>query len=277
MTEITPPARTLSPREGQVLAWLESDRRPSIAIAEAASELGWSRKQTREVFARLARKGWLKRLARGRYETVLAETGGWVLPNPWAALSLWGQLYYVGFQSAAFELGLTPDRPGALQACVPVGAKRPRAWEDMPIELVYLRTFTLEGTEKRTLHGFPIVIGSAEKLLLDGAALPARIGGIFGLARVVGRALDRTDWERVAELGEKNRRGRAPLRRLAATVEVLGRPVPRDLADHAAAAPGESPLYLAERRLFGSRGRRLDRWQVVANVDPDAVREEVER
>jgi predicted transcriptional regulator of viral defense system len=277
MTDELPPARTLGPRESEVLAWLESDRRRSVTIDEAAAALGWSNKRTREVLARLTRKGWLSRLARGRYETIFAETGGWTVPNPWAALSLWRQPYYVGFQSAAFELSLTPERPAAVQTCVPVGAKRPRAWEDMPIELVYLRTFTLEGTEHKPLHDFPVVVAATEKLLLDAAALPARIGGIFGLARVVDRALDRSDWERVAELGGKSRRGHAALRRLAATVEILGHPVPRPLATHAVAAPGESPLYLGERRVFGSRGPRLDRWQVVANVDADALREEVAR
>jgi len=260
-----------------VLAWLESERRRSVTVDEAAAALGWSDKRTGEVLARLTRKGWLKRLARGRYETVLAETGGWALPNPWAALSLWQQPYYVGFQSAAFELGLTPDRPAAVQACVPVGAKRPRAWHDIPIELVYLRTFTLDGTEQKTLQNFPVTIASTEKLLLDAAALPARIGGIFGLARVVDRALERTDWKRVAELAAKSRRGSSALRRLAATVEILDYPVPRPLAAHARTGSSESPLYLAERRIFGNRGPRLDRWQVVANVDPDSLREEVTR
>ncbi len=277
MTAETPPARTLGPLEGEVLAWLESERRRSVTVDEAAAALGWSDKRTGEVLARLTRKGWLKRLARGRYETVLAETGGWALPNPWAALSLWQQPYYVGFQSAAFELGLTPDRPAAVQACVPVGAKRPRAWHDIPIELVYLRTFTLDGTEQKTLQNFPVTIASTEKLLLDAAALPARIGGIFGLARVVDRALERTDWKRVAELAAKSRRGSSALRRLAATVEILDYPVPRPLAAHARTGSSESPLYLAERRIFGNRGPRLDRWQVVANVDPDSLREEVTR
>jgi predicted transcriptional regulator of viral defense system len=272
-----PPARTLGPRESEVLAWLESERRRSVTIDEAAGALGWSNKRTREVLARLARKGWLTRLARGRYETVFAETGGWTLPNPWAALSVWRQPYYVGFQSAAFELGFTPDRPADVQVCVPVGAKRPRAWEDMPVELVYLRKFSLAGTEERTLHGFPVTIASTEKLLVDAAALTSRVNGIFGLARLVDGALDVTDWTRVAELGLTSTRGRAALRRLAATVEILGRSVPRSLAANAGAVPGESPLYLAERRVFGSRGRNLDRWQVVANVDTGVLREEVAR
>jgi predicted transcriptional regulator of viral defense system len=272
-----PPARTLGPRESEVLAWLESERRRSVTVDEAAAALGWTDKRTREVLARLSRKGWLKRLARGRYETVLADTGGWVVPNSWAALSLWRQPYYVGFQSAAHELGLTPDRPASVQTCVSVGAKRPRAWEDISIELIYLRTFTLEGTEQKVLHDFPITIASVEKLLLDAAALPGRVGGIFGFARLVDRALEHTDWKRVISLAEESTRGSAALRRLAATVEILGRPVPRALAAGARAGAKEPPLYLGERRVFGSRGQRLDRWQVVANVDADALREEVTR
>jgi hypothetical protein len=89
----------------------------------------------------------------------------------------------------ARPLGLAPDRPAKVQACVPVGAKRPRAWDDVPIELVYLRTFSLEGSEQRALHDFPVAIASTEKLLLEAAALPARVGGIFGLARLRSRSV----------------------------------------------------------------------------------------
>jgi predicted transcriptional regulator of viral defense system len=270
-------ARTIAPRESEVLTWLEAERRRGVTIDEAAEALGWTHKKTREVLAGLARKGWLTRVAKGRYETILAETAGWTVPNPWAALSMWAQPYYVGFQSAAYELGLTPDRPADVQACVAIGARRPKAWEDIPIELVYLRTFNLDGTDHGTLHGFSVAIASIEKLLLDAAALPARVGGIFGLARIVDRAIDVADWARVVELGQQSSRGRASLRRLAATADVLGHTVPAPLAAHAGVTPAGSPLYLAERRLFGTRGPRIAPWQVVINVDEDALREEVAR
>ena len=139
------------------------------------------------------------------------QDGGWAPPSGRRSVSIWGQPYHTGFQSAAFELGLTPDRPGAVQACVPLGAKRPRAWKDIPIQLVYLRTFTLDGKETRTLDGFPIVIASVEKLLIDAAALPARIGGVFGLARIVDRALESADWARVADLAKNSSRGQGCL------------------------------------------------------------------
>lgn len=269
------PNRTLSRREAELVSWLEAERRPSVSLPEVKQTLGWSDSVARNTLSRLAKKGWLRRTALGRYETVLAETGGWSVPNPWAALSTWGQRYYVGLKSAAYEHGLTPDRPGSVQACVPTGAKRPQAWSDIPIVLVYLQKFDSAGVESKRLHGFEVHIASPEKVLVDGANLPGRMGGVLGLARVVGGAAERVDWGTLVHLSTTSSRGRVSLRRLAALLEIVGREVPEPLADAAAALPGESPLFLGERRSHGAHGERLRRWQVVVNVDPAVIREEV--
>lgn len=277
MVDDAPPVRTLSRREAELVGWLEAERRPSISAPEVRETLGWPDSVTRNVLSRLAEKGWLRRTAKGRYETVLAETGGWSLPNPWAALSTWGQRYYVGFKSAAYERGLTPDRAGSVQTCVQVGAKRPRAWGDVAIVLIFLPKFDETGVETEELHGFPVRIASAERVVLDGAARPGRMGGVLGLARVVDRARGRVDWEEVVRLGHVSSRGNVSLRRIAALLDVLGREIPESLADAATAHPGESPLFLGERRTYGAHGERLPRWQVVVNIDPSVIREEVGR
>jgi predicted transcriptional regulator of viral defense system len=214
------PARTLSKREAELMSWLEAERRRSIRADEVRSTLGWSDSSTRNVLSRLARKGWLRRTARGRYETVLAETGGWSLPNPWAALSSWEQRYYVGFKSAAYELQLTPDRPGTVQTCVPVGARRPMAWKDVPIALVFMRTFDDSGTRVDEVHGFPVRIPTGEKVLVDGATGLGRMGGLLGYARVVDRAMGHVDWDKVVSLAAHNTRGTVGLRRIAALLDV---------------------------------------------------------
>lgn len=272
-----PSARTLSGQGAQVLAWLESERRVTVSTSEVRSQFGWSDAVVRNVMSRLAHAGWLRRTAKGRYESVFAETGGWVAPNPWAALSTWHQRYYVGFQSGAHELGLTPDRPRDVQACVPPGAKRPRAWRDTPISLVFQRSYDDEGTEVAKIHGFAIRLASVEKTLLDAGALPQRIGGVPGLARVVDRASGRANWEIVLELSKRSRRSRSGLRRLAAVLEILGHAVPDELARVARALPGETALFLGERRIYGAKGKRLASWQVVINVDPGILREELNR
>ncbi len=268
-------ARTLSKREAELVGWLEAERIATLSTSDVRETLGWADTTIHQVLSRLAAKGWIRRTAQGRYEAVLAETGGWSLPNPWAALATWGQQYYVGFKSAAYERQLTPDRPGSVQTCVPVGAKRPRAWKDVPITLVYLPAFDSDGIEERELHGFRIRIASIERTLIDGGVLPGRIGGILGLARVLDRGAEVANWSDVARLATHSPRGRAGLRRLAALLEVLGRTIPEPLAKAATARPGDSPLFLVDRRTHGAHGIRLTQWQVVVNIDPAVIHDEL--
>jgi predicted transcriptional regulator of viral defense system len=272
------PARTLAPREGAVVAWLEAERRPVVSVEEVAEVFPWARPAIHDVLSRLEQKGWLRRTARGRYETVLADTGGYAPPNPWAALSTWGQPYYVGFQSAAYEHDLTPDRPAAVQVAVPVGAKAPKAWAGVPIRRIPLRAFSEEGVEKEQRHGVWVKLASVERVLVDSSALPGWIGGAIGLARVATRANPVADWNRVVQLAATPRRASA-LRRLAAVLDLAGEEVPPALAAAAstAAASGSSYLYLGERRLYGAKGSRLRRWAVVDNVGEGALREEIAR
>jgi predicted transcriptional regulator of viral defense system len=277
MMESPYPSRTLGEREGAVVAWLEAERRAVVSGQEVADTFAWTPAAIRDVLSRLERKGWLRRTARGRYETVLAATGGFAPPNPWAALSTWRQPYYVAFQSAAYEHGLTPDRAAVVQVAVPVGAKAPKAWREVPIALIALRAFSDEGVDDRERHGVTIRLASPERILVDGAALPHRVGGPLGLARIASRSVDTADWDRVVGLATKRPGGAAALRRLATILDLLDIKVPAPLARAAAAAAGASYLYLGERRLYGARGSRLARWAVVDNVGVETLREEIRR
>lgn len=259
------------------MAWLEAERRPVVSVAEVAAVFPWTRRSIRDGLSRLERKGWLRRTAQGRYETVLAETGGFAPPNPWAALATWRQPYYVGFQSAAYEHDLTPDHPAAVQVAVRVGARAPKAWAAVPIRLIALRRFSLDGVDEADGHGVRIALATPERVLVDGGALPGRVGGPHGLARIATRAMAIADWDRVVELAEGHPAGGAALRRLAAVLESLGVQPPAPLARAAAVRPATSYLYLGERRIHGTRGRRLTRWAVVDNVGSETLREEVDR
>jgi predicted transcriptional regulator of viral defense system len=272
------PSRTLSSREGAIVAWLEAERKLIVSGDDVAVAFAWNREAVNDVLSALERKGWLRRTARGRYETILAETGGFAPPNPWAALSTWAQQYYVGFQSAAYELDLTPDRPAVVQVAAPVGARAPKAWALQPIALILMRAFSLEGVVDYDHRGIQVRLAGVERVLVDAGALPARVGGPQGLARVVTRATPNADWQRVAGLAGERPNGGAALRRLAATLDLVGEQVPADLAAAASAATvGASYLYLGERRLHGAHGRRLRQWMVVDNVGAESLREELAR
>jgi hypothetical protein len=114
-------------------------------------------------------------------------------------------------------------------------------------------------------------------VLLDSATMPGRVGGVFGLARIVDRGSERADWWRFAELAAESSRGVAAARRIAALLEVLGREVPPALAELAGAGKDASPIHLGSTRVHGRRGEILPRWRVQLNVSPEALREEVSR
>ncbi len=271
------PKRTLSEREAELVGWLEAERRQSISITDVKNIFNWSDQVARHTVSRLAKKGWLYRTAQGRYEVLLAETGGWIVPNPWAALSTWSQQYYVCLKSAAYEQDLTPDRPRNVQVCVPTGAKSPNAWEDIPIVLIPARKFNSSGVLSRKLHGFQINIASPEKVLAEGARRLNRVGGVLGLSRIIYNGVDKVDWHKVIELANESPHGRAGLRRIAALMEILNLEIPEPLAVQATAKSNESLLYLGDRTSYGHHGKRLSRWQVMINVDPASIREEVVR
>lgn len=271
------PTRTLSRREAELVGWLEVERPKSVSLAEISSALDWSQKRTYEVTSRLVKKGWLHRTRAGHYEPLLGESAGILVPDPWVALTSWKVPYYVGLASAAYEHNLIPDRPGAVQICVPVGTTAPTGWRELSIMLVPRRAFQLDGSQLTESHGVTVRLAGIERVLLDGATMPGRVGGVFGLARIVDRGREQADWRGFAELARKASRGVAAARRIAALLEILGQEVPPTLAKLASARKGAPPIYLGSTRIHGRRGEILPRWRVQVNLGPEALREEVSR
>ncbi len=269
--------RTLSRREAELVSWLEVERPKTTNLAEISNALKWPRKRTYDVTSRLVKKDWLHRTRAGHFEPLLGESAGILVPDPWTALAIWRGPYYVALASAAYEHNLTPDRPGAVQACVSVGTTAPTSWRELGIALVPRRAFQLDGSEFSERHGVTVRISGVERVLLDSATMPGRVGGVFGLTRIVDRGADQADWQRFVELAEKTSRGIAAARRIAALLEVLNQEAPPALAKFASSKRDASRIYLGSTRVHGRFGEILPRWRVQLNVSPDALREEVSR
>jgi predicted transcriptional regulator of viral defense system len=270
-------SRPLSARESQIVAWLEEERPRLVTAMDLVKTFHLSSRVASDVLRRMAAKGWLARVAQGAYEPLLAESGGIAVPNPWAALASWKVPHYVGYASAAYELGLTPDRPGAVQVCVRSGTYRPARFTDLPLTLIPQRHFFLEGTDEREVGRQVARIASAPRVLVDSAATPARVGGVIALGRIVFRATGAVEWEEVVELAKRHPRGKPASRRLAALLTILDKEVPPALAEFAASNPPGHPMLLDNRSIYGRSGDLLDRWRVLANVPAEAIREEVRR
>ena len=268
--------RTLGPREGQVLAWLETERPSVIEVGDVAAAVGISREHARTVASRLERKGWLARLSRGRYQPLLGDTGGWTAPDPWAALDGWARPHYVSFASAAHELGLTSDRPGDVQVATVQGVGLPPRMASAGVRLVRMRRFTLTGSAKRRLHGHEVWIAGPERCILDSATHLALAGGALGLARMIARAHRSLDWQQLVQMSEQLPLGAPALRRFGALLEVLGLEIPAAL-QRGAVVTTCRPIPLDDAVPVQHATVVLGRWMVALNVSPEAIREEVRR
>lgn len=256
--------RSLGRRQAEVVSWLEAERRRSVTSREVIEQFHWPEPMASNVLSDLASKQWLRRVARGVYEFLPAETGGFRLDDPWPALATWTAKYYVGFRSAAYQHGLTPDRPGRVQVAVPFGIHRPRSWGETPIALFHQRDYSEIGVEPVVVAGWEVRVSDPERTVLDGAIQAKRIGGISELARELSRAHPDLDWTALVTYATTLRRGLIGLRRLGALAELLELPRPKDV--EAAVGQPRSRLYLGETAIYGAAGRVLKPWNVVDNV-----------
>ncbi len=269
--------RSLSARESQIVGWLEEERPALIRAEVLVDQFGLSRHVARDVLRRMATKGWLQRVSQGVYEPLLADTGGIALPNPWAALAGWSVPYYIGYGSAAYELGLTPDRPGAVQVCVRFGTQTPQRFKDFPLNLIPQRYFATTETEIRTIHSQSVRIATIPRLVIDGAIRPGRVSGVLGLTRIIDRAADSLDREKVVDLAESHPRGGPGTRRIAAILTLLERQVPKVLANYAHTHRTSSSMTLDSVSVYGWTGKSLPEWGVIANVPAEVLQEELRR
>ena len=79
--------------------------------------------------------------------------------------------------------------------------------EGVAITLVPRRAFQLDGSQLTEAHGVAVRLAGIERVLLDGATMPGRVGGVFGLARIVDRGAEQADWRRFVQLGEEDQPG----------------------------------------------------------------------
>jgi predicted transcriptional regulator of viral defense system len=266
-----PLPRTLGSRQAEVVSWLEADRRRSVTSRDVVDHFAWTEPTASNVLSDLTKKHWLRRVARGVYEFLPAESGGFRVDDPWPALANWSANHYVGFRSAAYQLGLTPDRPGQVQVAVPFGVRRPRAWGATAIVLLHQRDYSDAGVKVTAVTGWQVHLSGAERTILDGAIQPRRIGGIPELVRILVRAHRTLDWNAVMSYAEILRRGRTGIRRLGALAELLELAYPKELKE--AAGSPRSRLYLGDTTTYGSAGRLIRQWNVVDNIGPSALGE----
>ena len=191
----------LSTREAQVLSRLASENREIISISDLADVLDIPRKSAKDMAYALKEKGWLERVAHGKYLILPLAAGENAVytAHEFVIASALVEPMYVGYWSALNHHGLTEQVPRTVYIVTTTRA------QEREIHGVTYRPVTV--TEQKFFGYQPTAVGSSqanissiEKTLVDCADHPEFCGGISELAKALQSAADtECSWDRVVE------------------------------------------------------------------------------
>jgi len=191
----------LSTREAQVLSRLASENREIISISDLADVLDIPRKSAKDMAYALKEKGWLERVAHGKYLILPLAAGENAVytAHEFVIASILVEPMYVGYWSALNHHGLTEQVPRTVYIVTTTRAQE-REIHGVTYRPVTVTEQKFFGYQPTAVESNQVNISSIEKTLVDCADHPEFCGGISELAKAMHNAVDmRCSWERVVE------------------------------------------------------------------------------
>lgn len=184
---------------------LAASRASASTLASVAQMLDGDGQKAREVVRRLLAKGWLQRVASGRYVFLPPEWGAEKVEDydVYVLASASVDEGYVGWWAAASRHGFTTQVPSTVH----VATNRqvpPREIQGTPIRYVKLSPKKFFGWEETAASTRSFRISTQAKTVVDCADRPDLCGGPTELARVVARAAEDVDPQPLVDVARAN-------------------------------------------------------------------------
>lgn len=264
---------SLSSTEAELLSAMAASGRSGFTVNEAKEH--WDGDpQTSKRLSRLAEKGWLERLERGKYMIVPLEAGPdrrWTedayvlagyLVDP-AAIAYWSALHYWNLTEQVPQLAY-------VQTTADIREHRKEVL-GIRFRLVKLMEEKFFGLKQERLGNQQFAVTRREKTILDGLDRPELTGGIHEIAKGIWEARTVLDWDLVDEYLPRMGSG-AVVKRLGFLVEAMDLDVPgrsdRLSRWRQLITAGISDLDPSSRR---EEGGIVTRWGIRVNVDENAL------
>jgi len=259
--------KSLSTRESQALSRLASESRQIIAIGDIADVLDIPRKSAKDMAYALKEKGWLERIAHGKY-LILPLTAG---ENPvyteheFVIASALVEPMYIGYWSAMNHHGLTEQLSRTVYI-VTTERDQEREIHGVTYRPVSVTEQKFFGYQPTAVGSNQVNISSIEKTLVDCADHPEFCGGIGELAKAMQNAVEtRCSWDQVVEYLRRVGNG-AATKRIVYLADQLDIALPEywDLVEDFTTG---YPLLDPTRE---AKGTRSSKYQLRLNVEPES-------
>jgi len=259
----------LSTRESQALSRLASEGRQIITGSDIADVLDIPRKSAKDMAYALKEKGWLERIAHGKYLILPLAAG----ENPvytaheFVIASALVEPMYIGYWSAMDYHGLTEQLPRTVYI-VTTARAREREIHGVTYRPVSVTEQKFYGYQPIAVGSNQVNVASIEKTLVDCADHPEFCGGISELAKAMQNAGEtRCSWERVVEYLRRVGNG-AATKRLVYLADQLN----IDLPEYDELVESFTTGYPLLDPTGEATGTRDSTYQLRLNVGPESFR-----
>jgi predicted transcriptional regulator of viral defense system len=195
-----------------------------FTVAEAQRALGEDAPYAANILYRLAVKGWLQRIERGKYRLIPLEAGPdaqWAEHEFRIAATL-ATPYYLAYATALAYYGYTERALNPIWIATP-RVRRPLTLDGIHYRFVGLRPDKFFGYTSIQIMESPIAMAEREKAEVDGFDHPEYCGGVIEAAKGLWYGRDEIDLERLVAYGLRLG-NRSALKRLGYWLEKLAIP-----------------------------------------------------
>jgi len=258
--------KSLSTRESRALSKLAGESRQIITISDIADTLDIHRKPAKDMAFALKEKGWLERIAQGKYLIVPLSAGedSVYTAHEFVIASALVEPMYIGYWSAMNHHRLTEQVPQTVYIVTPERL-REREIHGVTYQPVSITEQKFFGYQPTAVGASQVNISSMEKTLVDCADHPEFCGGISEFTKALQNAVDtRCSWERVVEYLRRVDNG-AATKRLVYLADQLDIELPEYSALTEEFTTGY-PLLDPTRKATGTHDST---YQLRLNVDPE--------
>ena len=266
-TENETQRKGLSTRESQALSRLASESRQIITISDITEALDIPRKSAKDVAYALKEKGWLERIAHGKYLILPLAAGENAVytEHEFVIASALVEPMYIGYWSAMNHHGLTEQLSRTVYIVTTERARK-REIHGVPYRPVSVTEQKFFGYQPTAFGSNRVNISSIEKTLVDCADHPEFCGGISELAKAMQNAVDtRCSWERVVEYLRRVGNGAATKR-----IVYLADQLDIDLPEYWNLVENFTTGYPLLDPTREAKGTRDSKYQLRLNVSPES-------
>jgi len=255
--------QSLSPADAGLLTTLSSQGQDVFTPQEAANALGCTATAVRKRLHHLVKKGWLRRLEKGKYLILPLSAGpaGEYAPDELVIVTHLIKPYYISYWSALRYYGYS-EQAGPTVYVVTTKRKQPLTIGGVAYRFVTVRPHKFFGAQRTWLGSEAVQMAEREKALVDCLDRPDLCGGVIEAAKAIWRGRGEMDWQKAHVYGQRMG-NRTILKRLGFLLELFALGTPSLLGamqeDLGAAYTTLDPLYPPE-------GQHNSRWRLVVNV-----------